>query len=219
MRNKLEEFAHAPAPMGALRARLAREGSARKVVDALYRALDTPIGPVTIFATPAGVVRLAFSGETGAVEEVARLVGPRVFGVGAGPEAGAPPRTDAQAAAPADPSALAVLERAAAELGEYFARGRRQFEVPVDLRLGGFRGEVVRALERVGYGQRVTYKELAQRVGNPGAIRAVGSACAHNPVPIFLPCHRVVRSDGTWGRYRGGEAAKTFLLRMEAAAA
>jgi len=114
--------------------------------------------------------------------------------------------------------AAQILDRASAELTEYFAGEREEFTVPVDLRLTGFRGEVVQFLPRIGYGRRASYKELACEVGNPGAVRAVGSACANNPIPIILPCHRVVRSDGSWGNYRGGPAAKTFLLELERSA-
>lgn len=102
------------------------------------------------------------------------------------------------------------------ELAEYFAGTRREFTVPLDLQgVTAFREAVLRALMTVPYGETTTYAELARAVGNPRAVRAVGSACATNPLPLFIPCHRVLRSDGQLGGYRGGVEAKRFLLRME----
>ena len=102
------------------------------------------------------------------------------------------------------------------QLSEYFAGQRREFDLPLDLSgVTPFRAEVLRALMRVPYGETTTYAELARAVGNPKAVRAVGSACATNPLPILIPCHRVLRTDGSLGGYRGGEAAKRFLLRLE----
>ena len=105
---------------------------------------------------------------------------------------------------------------AARELAEYFAGRRREFTVPLDFRFAtGFQAEVLRELAQVPYGQTVTYGELARRAGNPKAVRAVGSACAKNPLPFVVPCHRVLRADGTLGGYRGGAEAKRFLLELE----
>ena len=102
------------------------------------------------------------------------------------------------------------------ELAEYFAGTRREFTVPLDLRgVTAFREAVLRELMTVPYGETTTYTELARAVGNPRAVRAVGSACATNPLPLFIPCHRVLRSDGRLGGYRGGVEAKRVLLRME----
>ena len=102
------------------------------------------------------------------------------------------------------------------ELTEYFAGTRREFTVPLDLRgVTAFREAVLRELMTVPYGETTTYAELARAVGNPRAVRAVGSACATNPLPLFIPCHRVLRSDGQLGGYRGGVEAKRVLLRME----
>jgi methylated-DNA-[protein]-cysteine S-methyltransferase len=110
------------------------------------------------------------------------------------------------------------LDTAARQLDEYFAKRRTAFDVPVDLRLtDGFRRSVVEHLRDIGYGDRASYAAVAAAVGNPGAVRAVGSACARNPLPVVIPCHRVVRSDGTSGQYVGGQAAKAALLELEAA--
>ncbi|OFT81071.1 methylated-DNA--[protein]-cysteine S-methyltransferase [Corynebacterium sp. HMSC29G08] len=102
------------------------------------------------------------------------------------------------------------------QLEEYFAGQRREFTVPLDL--GGlppFRAQALRALLQVPYGQTVSYTELAGAAGNSKAVRAAGSACATNPLPLFIPCHRVLRADGSLGGYRGGEQAKRFLLALE----
>ena len=102
------------------------------------------------------------------------------------------------------------------QLTEYFARTRRKFTVPLDLQnVTDFRTAVLRELAKVPYGETTSYAQLARAVGNPKAVRAVGSACATNPLPLFIPCHRVLRSDGQLGGYRGGTEAKRFLLRLE----
>lgn len=207
MKDLIENLRNEPAPMERLREALITEAQDEGIVDALYRYVDSPIGPLFLAATGHGVVRLGFSHETDAPDLVARDVGSRVIEAAAQPGAHVP--------APGTP--LAVLDNASTELAEYFAGVRQEFTVPIDLRMAGFRGEVVTALAGIGYGHRRSYKELAVSLGNPGATRAVGSACANNPIPIFLPCHRVVRSDGTWGNYRGGPDAKTYLLELEAA--
>ena len=102
------------------------------------------------------------------------------------------------------------------QIAEYFAGERRAFDVPLNLDgVTEFRAEVLRALMEVPYGETTTYGELARAVGRPKAVRAVGSACATNPLPILIPCHRVLRSDGALGGYRGGTEAKRFLLALE----
>jgi len=190
-----------PAPMQRLVPELVTNAETRGVIDGVYDYVDTPIGTLFIGATPDGVARVGFEGESDPVAAFGADVGARVL-----------PAADAK---PTAGGAVEKVRQASREIEEYFAGRRREFSVAVDVRLGGFRGQVVRALPTVGYGQRVSYKDLAHQVDIPGAVRAVGSACAHNPIPIILPCHRIVRSDGTWGRYRGGEQAKTYLLTME----
>lgn len=186
----------APAHLAALRARLAADATAAGLVDATYEVVDTPIGPLLIVATDRGVVRVAFEGEDhdAVLADLAATIGPRIL------------------QAP-EPSV------AATQVAEYFAGRRRAFELPLDLRLvTGFRHDVVAHLAAIPYGTTASYATVAADVGNPGAVRAVGTACARNPVPILLPCHRVVRADGTPGRYRGGDAAKRLLLALESAA-
>jgi methylated-DNA-[protein]-cysteine S-methyltransferase len=111
------------------------------------------------------------------------------------------------------------LDLAAAELGEYFAGRRRLFDLPLDFQLAhGFRRTVLSTLAQIGYGTTASYATVAAAAGNPRAVRAVGTACATNPLPLVVPCHRVVSSDGALGGYVGGAAAKKALLDLEAAA-
>jgi methylated-DNA-[protein]-cysteine S-methyltransferase len=110
------------------------------------------------------------------------------------------------------------LDTAARELEEYFSGRRQVFDLPLDLSLSkGFQQLVQRHLPGIGYGQTRSYGQIAELVGNPKAVRAVGTACATNPVPVVVPCHRVVRADGTAGGYVGGPQAKATLLSLEAA--
>ncbi|GAB3593980.1 Methylated-DNA--protein-cysteine methyltransferase, constitutive [Corynebacterium faecale] len=114
--------------------------------------------------------------------------------------------------------ATPILNQAEAELSEYFTGQRREFTTPLSWTVDtvlGFRGQVQRMLLEIPYGSSMTYKELAAKMENPGAVRAVGSACATNPLPIFSPCHRVLRSDGALGGYRGGLETKQWLLELE----
>jgi methylated-DNA-[protein]-cysteine S-methyltransferase len=109
------------------------------------------------------------------------------------------------------------LDGAARQIEEYFAGRRTGFELPLDWRLShGFRRTVLSQLPFIGYGSTASYAEIAAAAGSPKAVRAVGSACATNPLPLVVPCHRVVRSDGTAGGYAGGTAAKATLLTLEA---
>ena len=104
------------------------------------------------------------------------------------------------------------------QLDEYFAGRRREFDLPIDLQLAhGFRRTVLEHLLDIAYGTTASYASVAAASGSPAAARAVGSACAHNPLPLVVPCHRVVRSDGTIGQYGGGTEAKHALLALEAA--
>lgn len=175
--------------------RLVAAAAADGLLDLAYRTVDSPIGTLLVVSTPAGVVRVAFAseGHDDVLTSLAERVSPRVLH--------APGRLDA----------------VARELDEYFAGTRTGFDLPVDLRLArGFRREVVERLRDIPYGARASYAAVAAAAGHPKAVRAVGTACATNPVPVLVPCHRVVRSDGAVGSYRGGPAAKELLLALEA---
>jgi methylated-DNA-[protein]-cysteine S-methyltransferase len=112
------------------------------------------------------------------------------------------------------------LDAAATELDEYFSGRRRSFDLPLDLSLSsGFRRLVQHHLPEIAYGRTESYKQVAELVGNPKAVRAVGTACATNPLPVVVPCHRVLRSDGALGGYIGGLDAKRTLLELESSTA
>ena len=186
-----------PAHLAALHARLATRAEEDGVLDVSYRTVDSPFGPLLVAATGDGVVRVAFEREDheAVLDHLAREVSPRILRSGR--------RTD----------------EAARQLDEYFAARRRAFDLPVDLRLvHGFRRSVISHLPDIAYGSTASYAAVASSAGNPNAARAVGSACSHNPLPVVLPCHRVVRSDGSLGQYLGGAQVKAALLAMEAAA-
>lgn len=114
----------------------------------------------------------------------------------------------------------ALLTRAVTELEEFLSGRRREFSVPLDWKHAsvGFAGEVQRALRQIPYGETESYGNLAARLQRPGAARAVGTACGKNPLPLFAPCHRVIRAGGEIGLYGGGEALKRALLELEAVA-
>jgi len=109
------------------------------------------------------------------------------------------------------------LERAREELTDYLAGRRTFFSVPMELEVPPFQAKVLAAADQVPFGDVTSYAELARRIGHPRAARAVGNALGANPVPIFLPCHRIVRGDGTWGHYAFGATLKTRLLALERA--
>lgn len=185
------------ADLAGLRLRLADAAAEQGLVDVAYRRVDSPVGPLLLAATPTGLVRVAFGseGDDAVLQSLADQVSPRVVEL------------------------PARLDDVAHQLDDYFAGRRRRFAVPLDRRLSrGFRRTVLEHLAAdVDYGETASYAALATLAGNPGAVRAVGTACATNPIPVVVPCHRVVRSDGTVGAYRGGAAAKRTLLALEQA--
>lgn len=180
-----------------LHARLVADASAAGILDVAYRTVDSPLGPLLLAATEQGLLRVAYAREDHdqVLAQLASSVSARVLR--------APARTDL----------------AARELEEYFAGQRTAFDLPLDLRLStGFRRTVLVHLADIAYGTTASYAAVAGAAGNPGAVRAVGTACATNPLPVVLPCHRVIRSDGSVGRYVGGVDAKRALLSLESAA-
>jgi methylated-DNA-[protein]-cysteine S-methyltransferase len=179
-----------------LRAHLADRADRDGLLDVAYRTMDSPAGPLLLAATTAGLVRVAFELENhdDVLAELSTAISPRILRSPRG------------------------VDDVARQLDEYFAGRRRVFDLPVDLQLAkGFRRAVLEHLRDIPYGMTESYTVVARAVGSPKAVRAAGSACATNPIPLVVPCHRVVRSDGTYGQYRGGPAVKHTLLTMEAA--
>jgi methylated-DNA-[protein]-cysteine S-methyltransferase len=177
-----------------LTARLGRTAEARGLADVSYRTVDSPVGSLMLAATARGLVTVAYAVQDhdAVLTALATRIGSRVLRAGS------------------------RLDGPAREVEEYFAGRRQSFDLPVDLQLArGFRRTVLDHLRDVGYGRTTSYAGLAAASGSPAAVRAVGTACATNPLPIVIPCHRVVRSDGSMGRYVGGDAAKATLLALE----
>jgi len=197
--NVIPESLTSPSDAGTLarlQARLERAAEAEGLLDVAYTTVDSPVGALLLAATPKGLVRVAYDIEDHdrVLDTLAQRLSPRVLR--------APKRLDA----------------AARELDEYFGGRRQAFDLPLDLSLSrGFRQLVQRHLPEIGYGQTRTYGQVAALVGNPKAVRAVGTACATNPLPLVVPCHRVLPASGGPGRYVGGPAAKVTLLTLEAA--
>ncbi|WP_408016089.1 methylated-DNA--[protein]-cysteine S-methyltransferase [Rhodococcus artemisiae] len=180
-----------------LHQRLTIDAEAAGLLDVAYRILDTPVGPLLLAATEAGLVRVAYvvDGLDDVLGELAARISPRIL------------------------ESPARLDTAAAQLDEYFEGARSSFDLPLDLRLAtGFRRDVITHLPDIAYGHTASYAEVAAAAGSPRAVRAVGTACAKNPLPVVIPCHRVVRSDGGIGQYAGGVDAKRILLSLETAA-
>jgi methylated-DNA-[protein]-cysteine S-methyltransferase len=173
-----------------------RDAAARSgLLDAGYDVVESPLGPLLVAATDHGLLRIYFDADPPEqLELLARAAGARVLRA---------PRS---------------VDDARRELDEYFSGRRRSFDLSIDLRgAAPFTAEVLDQLARVPYGQTATYGELASRVGHPRAARAVGTVMNRNPVPIVLPCHRVVGASGSLVGYGGGLERKEQLLRLEGA--
>ena len=185
-----------PHPAGAVDA-LAERASAEGLLDVAYATVDSPLGPLMVASTPRGLVRLSYSefrDDEAVLTDLARRVSPRVL------------------------EAPARVDRARRELDEYFEGRRTKFELPIDWTLTrGFTTEVLRATAAVGFGDTTTYSEVARVAGSPRAVRAAGNSLGSNPMPIVVPCHRVLRTGGGLGGYTGGLERKEFLLRLEGA--
>ena len=186
-----------PGHLQDLHARLSVAAQRAGLLDVTYRTIDSPVGPLLLAATDQGLVRVAYESENhdAVLQSLADRISPRVL------------------------AAADRMDLAARELDEYFAGRRRSFDLPLDWRLAtGFRRAVLGTLASgIDYGHTASYAAVASLAGNPKAVRAVGTACATNPLPVVVPCHRVVRSDGSLGGYLGGVAAKQALLALEAA--
>lgn len=178
----------ASAALAAFRRRALEQG----LLDVAYADLDSPLGPLSIFVTPRGLVRVAYNEARDELQGLADRLSPRILV--------APERTD-------------VVRR---ELEEYFAGRRREFDVAIDWSLvRGFAGAVLEATARIPFGGVSSYREVAAEAGSPNAYRAAGNALGSNPVPIVVPCHRVLHAGGGLGGYTGGVDRKRFLLRLE----
>lgn len=180
-----------------LQHRLATTAADSGDLDVSYDLTTTPIGTLLIAATDQGIVRVAFESEDfdTVLDSLAEKIGPRIL------------------------RAPDQLVAAVEEIHQYFAGERHRFDLVLDHTLAtGFRQSVQQSLTEIAYGHTATYKTVAERIGKPQAVRAVGTACATNPLPILLPCHRVLRSDGGLGGYLGGIDAKKTLLDLEQAA-
>lgn len=168
--------------------------AAKGLVDVALATMDSPIGELLVAVTSKGLVTVAFDDDDRdrVLTRLSREVSPRVM----------------EAAAPTD--------GARRELEEYFRGQRHRFELHIDRRLiGPFAGKVLRATSRVGFGELATYGDIAARIERPQAARAVGRALGSNPIPIVLPCHRIVGANGSLTGYGGGMARKETLLRLE----
>jgi methylated-DNA-[protein]-cysteine S-methyltransferase len=179
---------------------VAEAAAAAGLLDVAYATFDSPVGTLLVAVTPRGLVRLAYlddgEGEASVLEQLAATVSPRVL---------AAPRK---------------LDEPRRELDQYFAGRRRQFEIPLDWQLTrGFGRRVLEATARIPYGATATYKRVATDAGNARAYRAAGNALGSNPIPIIVPCHRILHAGGGLGGYTGGLERKRLLLGVEGATA
>lgn len=175
---------------------LAKEAAAHGLLDVAYTEVDSPFGSLLIATTNRGLVRLAYPNEDrdDALEQLAERVSPRLLE--------APER----------------LDDVRRQLDAYFEHEIEDFDLPVDYALTkGFTRKVLRATARIPYGEVSTYRLIASRAGSPRGSRAAGNALGSNPIPIVVPCHRVIHSTGGLGGYTGGLERKEFLLALEGA--
>jgi methylated-DNA-[protein]-cysteine S-methyltransferase len=174
--------------------RLAERASAEGLLDVAYTTTDSPFGPLLLARTPRGLVRVGLPNQdpNELLLELSARVSPRVL------------------------EAPAALDDVRRELDLYFEGGLDRFALPLDWSLsGGFRQRVLRAINRIPYGQTRSYTEMARKAGNERAVRAAGTACGSNPIPLVVPCHRVLRTSGALGGYGGGLPMKRALLELE----
>ena len=174
--------------------RLRERAAAEGLLDVAYATADSPFGTLLLARTPQGLVRLGLPSEgiDETLADLAERISPRIL------------------------EAPAQLDEERRELEDYFEGRRREFEVPIDWQLShGFLLRAREGIAAIPYGETRTYTDLARGAGNERAVRAAGSACSRNPIPLVVPCHRVVRSDGTPGLYAGGVEMKKRLLAME----
>jgi methylated-DNA-[protein]-cysteine S-methyltransferase len=175
--------------------RFRERAAAEGLLDVAYARTDSPFGTLLVAQTSRGLVRVGLPNQDpdALLEELAEKVSPRVL------------------------EAPARLDEARRELEGYFAGELREFELPLDWSLShGFRQRVLEDIAAIPYGETRTYTEMAAGAGRPRAVRAAGSACGSNPIPVVVPCHRVLRTSGALGGYAGGLPMKESLLELEA---
>jgi methylated-DNA-[protein]-cysteine S-methyltransferase len=173
-----------------LDARFRAAALAAGLIDARFDLVDSPLGELFVAATDRGLCRIAYRVET-AEDELAQVFGRRVL--------------------------RSPLDAVRRELDEYFEGRRQAFDLTLDLRVAPFHEQVLHELARVPYGRTETYGGLAAKVGRPGAARAVGTVMNRNPIPIVLPCHRIIGANGSLTGYAGGLDRKRTLLQLEGA--
>jgi methylated-DNA-[protein]-cysteine S-methyltransferase len=179
--------------------RFAARAEDEGLLEVAYATVDSPFGEMLVASTDRGVVKLALPSHAGrelkpdlVLTELAVAVSPRVL------------------------EAPARLDPVRRELDSYFEGELQRFEIPVDWRLArGFTDKVLHQVARIPYGRTLSYGQVAAKAGNPRAFRAAGSACGVNPVPLIVPCHRVVQASGEPGNYGGGPEMKRALLELE----
>jgi len=194
--DQIEQELRLSAPAPAELPDVSKAAAAAGLLDVAYATLDSPVGTLLVAVTPRGLVRIAYldagEEEASVLEQLATTVSPRVL---------AAPRK---------------LDEPRRELDQYFAGRRRQFELPLDWQLTrGFGRKVLEATARIPYGATATYKQVATQAGNARAYRAAGNALGSNPIPIIVPCHRILHSGGGLGGYTGGLERKRVLLGVE----
>ena len=196
LERRLARAPNAELDPASLNEELARRAGAAGVLDVAYGRIDSPVGTLTVYVTPHGLVRLSYPDEPEerVMADLASGVSPRILGAAA--------RTD-------------DVRR---ELDEYFAGRRHSFDLLLDWRLvRGFAAGVLRATARIPYGSVASYGHVAAEAGSPRGARAAGNALHANPIPIVVPCHRVLPADHSLGGYGGGPDRKRYLLRLEGA--
>ncbi|HEY8921360.1 MAG TPA: methylated-DNA--[protein]-cysteine S-methyltransferase [Candidatus Limnocylindria bacterium] len=175
---------------------LAKRAGKASLLDVAYAELDSPIGELIVFVTPRGLLRVKYADEPieGVLADVAARVSPRILR--------APTRTD----------------ETRRQIEGYFGLRRRTFNLPIDWSLvHGFAAGVLRQTARIPFGDVRSYGQVAAKAGSPRAARATGNALGSNPIPIVVPCHRVLHADGGLGGYSGGLDRKRYLLALEGA--
>lgn len=170
----------------------ALRAAAEGLADVVYATVDSPLGPLLVASSRRGLVRLSYDSDEAVIEDLASRISPRIV------------------------EAQAFLDPIRRELDEYFEGARTHFDAPIDWTLvAGFGRRVLRATAAIPFGQTLSYREVATAAGNPAASRAAGNALGRNPIPVVIPCHRILHSGGGLGGYTGGLDRKVRLLELE----